>query len=160
MNMNAIAEFAYKMNCVLRPVSLEVTDVETPFSFAGNKPICFRIETTADKVKISDNADALFHLSQAGINTSDQQGWHEIRQITGAFGIEVTKHGQILGIDRVSETQNLALRFLSAMLALAAYERKKLGAHSDSEKYQASADRLMSRYIEPHSHASDPSPVT
>jgi hypothetical protein len=157
--MNAIAEFAYKMNCQLRPVSDGITDVVTPFSFAGDQPICFRVETTADKVRISDNADALFHLSLAGINTSDQQGWHEIRQITGAFGIEVTGHGQILGTDRISEIQNLAIRFLSAMLALAAYERKKLGATADSAKYQQSADRLMSRYINPKLLTGDPSPV-
>jgi hypothetical protein len=158
--MNAISEFAYKMNCVLRPVSEDTINVETPFTFADNKPISFTIQTSGDKVKISDNTEALYNLALAGISTSDQQGWHEIRQITGAFGIHVTRDAEILGIDRKSETQNLAIRFLSAMLAIAAYERKKLGATIDSEKYQQSANRLMLRYIDTKIITSDPTPVS
>jgi hypothetical protein len=122
-----INEFADKMGCTLHPGGNDSVEIKTPFSLAGGNPIRFRLERCGDTVHMTDDGDVLFHLAGHGVDASGPTAWYEVIQIVGAFGIQVSYTGEITGTDSVAEVQNLAIRYLSALLAVAAFERSQLG---------------------------------
>ncbi|HUO44720.1 MAG TPA: DUF1828 domain-containing protein [Burkholderiales bacterium] len=144
-----INEFADKMGCVLRPSGKGVVEVSTPFRLAGGNPIRFYIERNEDGVRMTDNGDILFHLAGHGVDTSGPSAWYEVIQIVGAFGIQVSYTGEITGTDKATEAHNLAIRYLSALLAVAAFERKCLGETGEQADERArSANRLLGTMLE------------
>jgi len=140
-----INEFAEKMGCTLHPGGSGVIEVKTPFCLAGGNPLRFCIEERdGGKVRMSDNGDVLFHLAGHGVDASGPTAWYEVIQIVGAFGIQVSYTGEITGTDSVAEVQNLAIRYLSALLAVAAFERKQLGeAEEQSDARARAANGLL-----------------
>jgi hypothetical protein len=139
-----INEFAEKMGCTLHPDGSGAIEVKTPFCLAGGNPLRFRIERNGDTVRMADNGDVLFHLAGHGVDASGPTAWYEVIQIVGAFGIHVSYTGEITGTDSVAEVKNLAIRYLSALLAVAAFERSQLGeAEEQSDARARAANRLL-----------------
>jgi len=152
-----INEFADKMGCTLQPGGNGVIEVKTPFCLAGGNPLRFCIEEReGGSVRMSDNGDVLFHMAGHGIDASGPSAWYEVIQIVGAFGIQVSYTGEITGSDKTSEVQNLAIRYLSALLAVAAFERNRLGeADEPTDERARTANNLLGAMLKelhvPHS---------
>jgi len=126
--LRSIDGFADEVGCTLQTGGKGVIEVTTPFYLAGGNPLRFCIEERdGDTIRMTDNGDVLFHMAGHGIDASGPSAWYEVIQIVDAFGVQVSYTGEITGGDKVSEAQGLVIRYLSALLAVAAFERKCLG---------------------------------
>jgi hypothetical protein len=131
-----INEFADRMGCTLHLGGSGVIEVRTPFCLAGGNPLRFYMERKGDTLRMSDGGDVLFHMAGHGVDVSGPSAWYEVIQIVGAFGIQVNYTGEITGTDKISEAENLAIRYLSALLAVAAFERSRLGEIEEQDDEQ------------------------
>lgn len=103
--------------------SAGVYRVFTPLSFADGEPIGFYLDETGNIVRLSDNADTLFHFRSVGFDVSDRKKWQSISRIINSFGMSLHHSGEVIGISMASAASGLVSRYLGAMLAIADLER-------------------------------------
>jgi len=123
-----IGSFSEKTGCVLQSGGDGVIEVKTPFCLAGGSPLRFCIEERdSGTLRMTDNGDVLFHLASRGIDTSGPSAWYKATQIVSTFGIQISYTGEIIGSGRAANLEDLAIRYLNALLAVAAFGCSQLG---------------------------------
>nr|WP_276307802.1 DUF1828 domain-containing protein [Stenotrophobium rhamnosiphilum] len=101
--------------------------VFTPLSFSDGEPISLYYIEERGMVRISDNADTLFHLRSIGMDVSDRKKWKGVGQIISTFGMKLEHSGEVTGIAVANGAAGLVSRYIGAMLAIADLEREVFG---------------------------------
>src|SRR5271156_5112240 len=70
----------------------------TPFSFSDGEAINMYFIEEGTTVRVSDNADTLFHLRSVGLDVGDRKKWNGVSRIASSFGVKLEESGEILGI--------------------------------------------------------------
>lgn len=118
-----------------RVLSDQTLSISTPFTFVDGEPISFYLDDTGASVRISDNSDTLAHLAAIGYDISDRKKWRGIKQTVETFGFSMLETGEIVGTDAKQMEDSLITRYISAMLAVADYEREYLGLPEELEQF-------------------------
>lgn len=119
--------------CHLR--SAGVYRVFTPMSFSDGEPIGLYFEEQGNSVRVSDNADTLFHLRSLGLDVGDRKRWGGVRNIVSRFGISLEQNGEVTGLARSGAAAGLVSRYIGAMLAIADLERELTGITPELSEY-------------------------
>lgn len=118
-----------------RLVGKRTISVSTPFSFADGEPICFYLDDSSTEVRITDNSDTLAHFASIGFDITDRKKWKSVKQLVETFGLALTEAGEIVGAERKAREHGLINRYISAMLAIADWEREYLGLPEELEQF-------------------------
>jgi hypothetical protein len=119
--------------CIER--SAGVFRVFTPLSFSDGEPISLYFIEDGNMVRVSDNADTLFHLRSIGLDVGDRKKWRGVDQIVTSFGMSLETNGEVTGLAKTSAAAGLVSRYLGAMLAVADLEREMIGITPEVSDY-------------------------
>jgi hypothetical protein len=109
--------------------------VSTPFSFVDGQPIGFYLSESNLEIRITDNSDTLAHFAAIGFDITDRKKWKGIKQLVETFGFSMLDSGEIVGSAPVEQQQWLVMKYLSAMLAVADFEREYIGIPEEIEQF-------------------------
>ncbi|WP_175804976.1 DUF1828 domain-containing protein [Burkholderia ambifaria] len=102
-------------------------EIGTPFSFADGSAITFYVIEQGAHSLISDNGDALFHLSSTGIDPFHGRRLSAIRGLLAQHGMTVEANGEIRALGQLENTSTLVAAYIAGMLALTEQERAWTG---------------------------------
>lgn len=132
-----------------RVIGNQTLSISTPFTFADGEPIAFYLDDTGVSVRVSDNSDTLAHFAAIGYDISDRKKWRSIKQTVEAFGLSMLETGEIVCTDAKQMEDSLITRYISAMLAVADFEREYLGLPEELEQFIQEVEMYL-RAWKPH----------
>jgi hypothetical protein len=124
-----------RMGFECRQRSAGVYRVFTPLTFADGEPIGLYFQEDGTTVRVSDNANTLFHLRGRGIDLDSRKKWKGLTQIVSSFGMKLEESGEVTGLEMADGAAGLVARYLGAMLAIADFERDKIGLGPELSEY-------------------------
>lgn len=129
-------QLAFRMNCqqLFNSIGFRCLDrgngiyrVITPLSFADGELIGMYVVQHGDSIRISDNADTIFHCRNTGIDISDRKKWRWISNIISDFGMELRGSGEITHSGKLLSAPSLVASYISALVRVADAEREASG---------------------------------
>ena len=106
--------------------------VGLPFLFSDGEPVPFYVESEGDRVRFFDNGETLFHMAAIGLDVSDRRRWRPVQGIATRCGVSLKDDGEIETWERIGNAPSGFARFLSAMIAVAEWERANVGLPADA----------------------------
>jgi hypothetical protein len=118
----------------------EGIEIGTPFSYADGTAIILYTFDQNEHLLLSDNGDMLAHLSSVGIEVRRPQS---LRDIIGRFGLTLTEQGDVRAIVPKDRGEFALANAISALLAVAEWERDQLGLTEQTRNLATEAELYL-----------------
>ena len=105
-------------------------EIGTPFSYADGTAIVLYAIQHGGRVLLSDNGDALAHLSSTGLNITRHR-ISKLRDRLSAFGMTLDAGGDVRALVPLQQGPQALAQAVSGLLAVAEWEREQLGLDED-----------------------------
>ena len=101
-------------------------EIGTPFSYADGTAIVLYAIRHGEQVMLSDNGDALAHLSSMGLHITRHRV-SKLRDRLSAFGMTLDAAGDVRALVPLQQGPHALAQAVSGLLAVAEWEREQLG---------------------------------
>ena len=125
-----------------REVSGRSIAVTTPFTFPDGEVIGFYVREERDsRVILHDNADTIAHLLSMGIEFPHRMGdWRAVKNTIAAWDLQLGEGGIISARGPKELQPKLVANYISAILAVADFEREQFGVTEEQADYIAQVE--------------------
>jgi hypothetical protein len=105
-------------------------EVGTPFSYADGTAIVLYALDEGGRILLSDNGDMLTHLTSIGLTPAHRMPL--LRERVERFGLTLAAGGDVRALVPAEQGSYMLASAISAMLAVAEWEREQLGLDEDT----------------------------
>lgn len=126
----------------------EVIAVVSPFTFSDGDGIEMYAETVGSSVRLFDDGMTMYHLRSVGIKL-DSKRWQPLRNAIAPYKVCLTDDGIFETWAPAADAQSGFARYVSALLAIAAWEREHEGLPASAHWLQDEAALYLQAW-KPH----------
>lgn len=138
-----------------RPVTLiggegQGLGVTTPFAFPDGDPISFYlINHDGGNYALSDNADTLMHLMNAGFNLENRKRWRPFVEMAAQHGLTIRPTGEVRAEFPHEHLRDAITRFIAFALEVGNWQRDNFGMAENTHHLVQEVENYLRRW-KPH----------